>query len=154
MNGYIDADRLKELYELCQESNFNTPEQAHTALRNGIAGMLNSTEVLEMDIRRLKVGDEFEAVKGGKTYSVVSRFTKAKASMRLETMRPAHKEPTVDMLSTFDIVEWLEILPQGGSLDMDTQFVNIRSGLVHESVASKPNEGMSIGPSVFLISKP
>jgi len=151
MNGYVNAERLKELYELCHITNFNTSEKALVALQNGISKLLNNPEVLEMNIYRLKSGDQFEAVRGGKTYTVVSRFTNFETSVRLEELHRTGKEPHIHVAEPRVIVNWLQIAPQDGS---DVQFVDMETGFLYNTVAGLPTQDAFIGPSVFLISKP
>ena len=43
----VSAQRLQDLRDLCQPSNFNTTEQAHSALHNGISKLLNTIKIIK-----------------------------------------------------------------------------------------------------------
>ena len=56
----VSAQRLQDLRDLCQPSNFNTTEQAHSALHNGISKLLNEQTGFMISIKRLMLNDQFK----------------------------------------------------------------------------------------------
>lgn len=68
----VSAQRLQDLRDLCQPSNFNTTEQAHNALHDGISKLLNERNGVEIFPHRLMIADRFKVNKDSEEVWIVT----------------------------------------------------------------------------------
>lgn len=104
----VSAQRLQDLRDLCQPSNFNTVEQAHDALHDGISKLLNEESGIDIDIHRLIVGDKFYVTELPDVWSVDDILCKFDISVRMSentgkvTADPSRHSDTMLVCSTSD----------------------------------------------------
>lgn len=82
----VSAQRLQDLRDLCQPSNFNTTEQAHSALHNGISKLLNERNPMGINPARLIPGDRFflgKPTEDDVPYEVFDRVTVVRPHINL-----------------------------------------------------------------------
>lgn len=106
----VSAQRLQDLRDLCQPSNFNTTEQAHSALHNGISKLLNEKTFIEMDVRRLLPGDKFHLKVppeyGDEPYEVYNRITVVESKITLLDGTGQHATSSQETYIAFGPGNW------------------------------------------------
>ncbi|QTH80329.1 hypothetical protein PA10_00129 [Pseudomonas phage pPa_SNUABM_DT01] len=152
--GYISAARLEDLRDLCQPSQFNTTEEAHSALHNGIIGLLKNTDKLWVDARRLIPGDMFmNDDASGRVFIVKDRFFHYTHHTRL-SQRMVFGEPQTPHGTNVLQGEYLE-LSLKDTVPGASFYACVHTGLIYSAVADKdPFPDYKIGKSVYLITKP
>lgn len=152
----VSAQRLQDLRDLCQPSNFNTTEQAHSALHNGISKLLNEVTGLPVNIKRLLPNDRFQINGRDTVYKVFGRFIKVRSSFLLETRRRIDNGIEAERPWTgIEQDEYLEVHVDGGPV-MDTLlFVDMTTGKAYGTVGEPKSirDDLQFGPIVTILTQ-